>query len=113
VEFFESSHIYECVPPVLGIPQNPDPVVVGLRVVTLPEIDAESHAARNLTPEAITARTRKLLASKVAFIKNLTVGGVEIKTFDELYEKGPPEISNWVMRAIYSTQLLSEAERKN
>jgi hypothetical protein len=53
------------------------------------------------------------MRAKVAFIRGLIVGGREIATFDDFYKNAPPELVSWVLRAVYSTQILTAAERKN
>jgi hypothetical protein len=113
VEFYPIDHVYECIPPVLGIPDAEVPVVIGLKVVSVPDQDAEINACRGLGPEAVTKRTMDLLRAKFAYVKNLRVGGREIETFDDFYKHAPPELVGWVLRAVYSTQILSGAERKN
>jgi hypothetical protein len=113
MEFYPIDHVYECIPPVRGNEQAAEPVVIGLKVISLPDQDTEITASRGLGAEAITKRTMDLLRSKVAFIRDLKVGGREITTFDDFYKNAPPELVGWVLRAVYSTQILSAAERKN
>ena len=113
MEFHPTDHVYECIPPVLGIDKSTDPVVIGLKVVTVAEMDAEVLAGRGLTPEKVSERTMALVKSKFAFVRNLTIGGQEVTTFEDFYSKAPPELVRWVCNAVYSTQILSAAERKN
>lgn len=113
MEFHPTDHVYECVPPVLGIDKAAEPVVVGLKVVTVAEMDAELLAGRGLTPEKVSERTMALVKSKFAFVRNLTVGGQPVETFDDFYAKAPPELVRWVCNAVYASQILTAAERKN
>lgn len=113
MDFYGSDHVYECIPPVLGNEKSPEPCVIGLKVITVPELDKEVLEGRGLAPEMLEKRTRDMIRSKVTFIRNLKVDDQEVADFDTFYAKAPPELVRWVCRAVYSTQVLSEAERKN
>jgi hypothetical protein len=119
MDFHGPGHVFPCVPPVLGNHGKLEsPVVVGLRFVSGPDLDrnimAHKAALGEESPaEVQTKLTLDLIRSKVAYVKGLTVDGIEIADFDALYEKAPREFYAWVCQAIYSTQILTDAELKN
>ena len=151
MDFHSLNHVYDCIPPVLGIPAEYEkylkdlaaweadervltgegreackpaevlPVIVGLKVIAIAESDEdifkESRIRMEKTGEeaqrAVSDITRDRIRSKVAYIKNLTIDGKEVTTFDDLYECGPPELISWVCKVVQSSYLLSRAERKN
>lgn len=123
MEFHDLNHVYECVPPVLGIPDVPEEeqVIIGMTVIPIEESDEDIFSESRVRLEksgeeaqrAVSQITKDRIKSKVKYIKNLKCGDKEIKTFDELYEFGPPELVSWVCRAVQSSVILSKAERKN
>ncbi|MCP3177308.1 hypothetical protein MJO47_09375 [Desulfuromonas sp. KJ2020] len=113
MEFHAPDHVFECVPAVCGNDKDKDPVVFGLRVITVPENDKLLEEARGMSREAADKKTYEKIKEKVTFIRNLVIGGKPVTDFDEFYKNGPPEMVRWVCAAVYSTQALSLAERKN
>ena len=123
MDFNSPDHVFECVPPVLGISKAPkeEQVIIGLSIVKRPEVDLDHTAeikarldhTADKASEMVAEITLARIKDKVAFIRNLTVGGVEIKDFDTFYKEAPPELVQWVVKAVYSYYALSQAERKN
>lgn len=118
------NHVYECLPPFMNNRQLPaaDQIVIGLKVVPMPEQDlyqrevlqVRSEYALDKAQELIEEKTRKLISSKVAFVRGLEIEGLPPEIdFETFYNEAPPEIVNWVSRAVMSTTELSQAERKN
>lgn len=121
MEFHGPDHVYRCVPNILGNRDSKAPVVLGLSVFTTPEIDQafmeESSIrqafASDQASEEIRKRTFERLRGKLHFIENLVVDGETIEKFEDFYAKAPNELVGWFMKAVYSTYVLTEAERKN
>lgn len=120
-------HIYPCLPPFLDNRKlhESEQIVIGLKVVPMPEQDMyqrevmmiRNEYAIDKAQELIEEKTRALVASKVAYIKGLEIGGINDDgrdlSFTEFYENAPPELVNWVVRAVMKTTELSHADRKN
>ena len=123
MDFNSSDHVFDCIPPVLGITKAPEDeqVVIGLSIVKMPEVDldqtAEIKARLDHTPdkssEMVAEITLARIREKVHHIKNLTVGGQAVTDFDTFYKVAPPELVRWVVKSVYSYYALSQAERKN
>ncbi len=113
MEFNGPDHVYRCIPPVLGNEKDESPVAVGLKVVAVPEIDRLQAECRGLGQEAIDKKNYEAIKSKVVFIENLKIDGQDVSDFDTFYQKAPPELVDWVTKAIFSTLHLTKAERKN
>lgn len=127
MNFHNLNHVYECVPPVLGISEAPEDeqVIIGLSVIPIKEKDEDIFSESKIRLEKsgeeaqreVSDLTYERIKAKVKYIKNLTVGEGDnkkvIDNFDDLYEFGPPEISAWVCRAVQSSVILTRAERKN
>lgn len=144
MDFHDSSHVYECVPPVLDIatkwevykaqvkeweadkknivePEEVKPVIIGLRCLSIPEIDEDTLREFNERSEKspgeaqriIGGFTKERVRGKVVFIKNLFLDGKEITDFDTFYAEAPPELVSWVCKAVYSSYILSRSELKN
>lgn len=96
-------------------------VLIGLRCFTMPEMDAEHLAvsaiclehAQTKWKELQTKRTYEEIGKKFVGVKNLTVGGVPVETWDDFYRLAPKDMVAWVCMAVYSSDALSEAEAKN
>lgn len=118
------SHVYETLPPFLNNRKLPaaEQIVIGLKVATLPEQDDyrsvvsrfHSDFAVDKAEELQRDKTIEFVGSKFVFCEGLEIEGLEgpidFKTF---YQEAPPELVNWVIRAVMSTTELSQAERKN
>lgn len=120
------NHVYACLPPFLDNRKLPEgeQVVIGLKVVPMPEQDMyqrevmmiRNEYAIDKAQELIEEKTRALVAGKVAYIKGLEIAGINDDgelTFEQFYNNAPPELVNWVVRAVMNTTELSHAERKN
>ena len=102
-------------------PAEVKPVVIGLKCIPMPEVDEDvfkeaktrSEKSAEESQRLIAGFTKERIKSKVAFFENLILDGEEIKDFDTFYDKAPPELVSWVCKAVYSSYILSRAERKN
>ncbi|WP_020675275.1 hypothetical protein [Geopsychrobacter electrodiphilus] len=120
-------HIFETLPPFMNnrVAPESDQVVIGLKVATSPEQDAlnrerqmaVSTYAIDKAQLEMDRLLKKFINDHFGYCRGLVIEGVNDDgrdlTFDELYEQGPPEISDWVSKAILSTGELTRAERKN
>ncbi len=110
----------------LGNETSDEPVVIGLRGVSASDHECEKAAQRDCflelgqskATEVIDERTEAFMSGKLDYIEGLYVdvgnGEVkEIKTYEDLRDIAPQEFYYWVRGAIYSTQILSDAERGN
>jgi len=117
------NHIYETLPPFMGNRQLPkdEQIVIGLKVVSLPEQDAyqreamaiRSDYALDKAQELVEEKSRDLVRGKFVSIEGLEIEGIDNLDFDTFYNEAPPELVSWVVRAVMSTTELSLAERKN
>lgn len=109
-----------------GLPESEWPAVeppvrLHLRGVTTADIDRDNLAAAvaraDLAPDKLAEFSQKqrldLLRSKLVQIDNMTVGGQPVTTFDEFYRLAPAELRLWVENAVFSTEVLTRAERGN
>ena len=121
MKFKSHNHVYLCIPPVLGNENSEQPVTVGLRGVSA--VDMDNYKAQALeyqlnfgqakASEMVTAETIKFTADHVASIEGLEIDGQPVTDFETFYKDAPQELVSWVMTAIHSTQILTDAERKN
>lgn len=97
-------------------------VRLGLKCMAMPDCDkldqqtaaAYNDFARDKAADIAQKNTLEMIKSKVVYIKNLTVGGKEITTFDELYPLAScADLVRWIQATVYSSIALSAAERKN
>jgi hypothetical protein len=88
-------------------------VSVSLKVVKTLEYQKAVRDQVGVSPEKSAEMNHSLIAKHVGEIKGLSVGGVPIKSFDDLREHGPLELYGWISTVIYSSQQLSQAEIKN
>lgn len=123
VKIKSRNHVYETLPPFMNNRQLPpeEQIVVGLKVVMLPEQDAfqreamaiRSEYALDKAQELIEEASRNIVREKFVSIEGLQIEGFETLDFDTFYKEAPPELVGWVVRAVMSTTELSAAERKN
>jgi hypothetical protein len=123
MDFRGPSHIYWVAPPTNGNLDAPagEQVLIGLRCVTVPDLDAERIAISAMTQDHAQSkwaqlqadRTVALIAGKFAGAKNLTLAGAPVRDWAHFYAEGPPEMVSWVCKAVMSCELLTEAEVKN
>jgi antitoxin component HigA of HigAB toxin-antitoxin module len=103
---------------------NPkEQIVIGLKVVSMPAQDKyqrevlqiRSEYALDKAQEMIEEKTLAMVESAFVSITGLEIEGFEDKELDfhTFYREAPPELVNWVIRAVMSTTELSLAERKN
>lgn len=119
------NHVYACLPPFLNNRQLPagDQVVVNLKVVPMTDQDkyqrevlqVRAEYALDKAQELIEAKTLDLVRDVFCGVEGLEIEGLEDKAldFDTFYREAPPEMVNWVVRAVMSTTELTLAERKN
>lgn len=121
MDFPGNDHVYKCIPDILGNKESEKPFALYLKGITQDEFDAAVHAdavarlnhAVDVAMQMSHDNNKKTIGAHVDRIDNLTVGGKEITTFDDLCAFGPREIVAWLTRAVYSTQFLVENEVKN
>lgn len=121
------NHIYRALPPYLDNRKLPpeDQIVIGLTVAMMPEQDlyqrevmmVRSEYALDKAQELIEEKTLALVKKHFVECHGLIIEGINddgrALTFEEFYNEAPPELVNWVTRAVMSTTELSLAERKN
>ena len=111
VDLYGYDHVYVCAPPVSF---NKDKTVkVHLCIAPLVEIEQQGRIEALLEPEMKSQKSHEFIASKVKKIEELKVGGVEVTSYEQLRKTGPNELLRWIQMAVFSEQLLSEAEIKN
>lgn len=110
VDLHGYDYVYECLP---AIPQQDGSLKVKMKV--MPFFDAEKLVVElsALNIEARTKKERDHIGKKVVAIEGLRVDGKEVTSYEQLMETGPNELVAWIGKAVYNTQLLSEAEVKN
>lgn len=124
MEFEGIDHVYEYVPNYRDNRSlsKEEQIVIGLKVIPSAELDAYQRSAflngKKFTPdkaqEVNEKRYAEIIKSKVAYIRNLKIKGCDGEIdFDVLRKMGPPEIVNEILRAVLSTEILSEGEQKN
>lgn len=123
MDFRGPQHVYWVAPPTNGNRELPpeQQVLIGLRCVTVPDLDAERIATAAMTSEHPQSkwvqlqsdRTMALIAGKYAGVKNLTIKGEPVRDFAHFYADGPPEMVSWMCKAVMSSEVLTEAEVKN
>jgi len=142
MEFKGKGHEFRCVPSVLGIrdqyeaylenvelaketngepPEKVEPVMITLTGVTQPEWDRQTAREQELAATfAITERldklaeiTKELVEKHFVKVEGLVIDGSPVESFNEFYENAPPELVQWVLRAVFSTEILSTSELKN
>lgn len=111
MEFKGSSHVYKCCPVAWW---NVDKkITVNLKCA--PKADCQEHQrnAETFAIEEQAVKQREFIARFVDSIEGLVVDGKEIKTFEELFKDGPPDVYDWVYTAVLSQKTLTETEIKN
>lgn len=88
-------------------------VTVKLKSASIDNIQKASREQLGMGPEAIAKASHEFVKKHVGEIKNLSVGGVDVKSFDDLRERGPHEFYSWISTIIYSSQELNKCEIKN
>ena len=88
-------------------------VSVQLKCATIPNIQKEIRDQVGINPDKVADMNHSFIAKHVGEIKGLSVGGVPIKSFDDLLERGPSELYSWISTVVYSSQRLDRAEIKN
>jgi hypothetical protein len=118
-------HVYECLPPFRNNRQlSPEEqIVIGLRAVSMPEHDAHRQRLARFREHALgqedlhektEEESRRLIASKVVFIRGLEVEGVgEVTDFETFTREAPRELVAWVALAVMNTEELRISDRKN
>ena len=123
MDYVGPNHVYWTFPQTpsnMALPES-ERVAVGLKCVTVPDLDADmvaSSMAMATEPQSKWAdiqreRTYALIKSKFVGVRNLTIGGEPVRDFDHFYSDAPPDIVSWVCKAVYRTEVLSEYEIKN
>lgn len=110
-ELYDYDHVYTVAPP-LWFNQDGS-VKVKMKVAPQTDIEAQARIEQQLDVETRSKKAQEFIASKVLGIEGLTVGGKEITNFEALRKTGPNELIKWISIAVFSTQILSEAEVKN
>jgi len=95
------------------IPGFDGQIVVGLRMVSNPELKKAQIDQQGLSREELLKLDDKFIAEHVEFVECPDIDGQTINSFDDLKNNGPVEAGLWVEKAIYSSLMLSQAERKN
>jgi len=124
VKINSRNHVYRYTPNYLNNRQlSQDQIVVKLKVISAPEDDAYQrealHNTRMFAPdkaqELNEARLNKLIKEKFVGVEELEIDGLTDKEidFDTFYAEAPPEMVNEVLRAIRSTEILTQGEQKN
>lgn len=98
-------HEYRCQVP--GY-EDTDLVLI-LKVVPSKEFDNALIEAASLTPEGVSDKTNELIMSKVVGVE----GYDGITDGKALYEKGHPDIWDFVKKAVFRARILSGSEIKN
>ena len=124
MKFQRPNHVYDCAPDILGNRDLPpeEQFTIGLRVVPMPEQDLYRRQVGEIqatyTPDEAAslceALTKKMVGDRVEHIRGYEFeGGGEIADWETFYAEALPEVVAWVIRAVMSGAVLSEAERKN
>jgi hypothetical protein len=110
-DLYDYDHVYTVAPPLWF---NPDrTVTVQMKVIPQTELEQQARLEAVLDVESRGKKAQELIASKVLKIEGLKVSGKEVTTYEELRKNGPNELIKWLQMAVFSTQILSEAEVKN
>jgi len=88
-------------------------VSVQLKCIQTPDYQKEVRAQTGVNPDKQSEMNYDFMSKHVGEIKGLKVGGVPVKTFADLRERGPLELYSWISTVIYSSQQLDKAEVKN
>lgn len=118
------NHVYECLPPFLNnrTTKPEEQIVIGLKVCPMPTQDRYQREVLQIRSEYALDKAQELIEEKtLGMVKEsfVSIEGLEIEgldgtlDFDTFYKEAPPELVNWVVRAVMSTTELSLAERKN
>ena len=113
IDLYGYDHVYECVPPVSFNKGAEDPVKVHMKVAPSFEVEHQTRIEQALEAEARSKRAQEFVASKVVKIENLRVDGKEVTSYQQLRQTGPNELIRWIAMAVFSEQVLKEAEVKN
>lgn len=105
MQLYDLDHVYRCEIP--GYENTG--LYVHMKVVTSKEFDSALIESAGLTPEGVSEKTNQLIQSKVAEVE----GYDSIKTGAELYEKGHPDIWDFVKKAVFRARILGASEVKN
>ncbi len=121
MDFNNNEHIYKVVPDILGNAESDSPAVFHLKGISQDDfsdaIRRETNIRDNHTREEaaklIASNSAGLVSDRLVKIENLTCEGKEITNYKELSENAPRELVNWIVAAVYSTEILTEYEIKN
>ena len=107
MEMHGPKYVYRCEIP--GFAE----VFIGLRFVNNPELKKKLIEQQGLSIDELSKLDLKTIREHVDFIVCPDIDGEKIKTYEDLLDHAPPEITQWVEKAVYSSLALSSAERKN
>lgn len=111
IDLYEYDHVYTVAPPLWF---NKDATVkVKMRVAPQEDVEKQARMEAVLDMESRGKKAHEFIGAKVVSIEGLSVGGVEVTTYEELRKRGPNELLKWISIAVFSTQMLSESEIKN
>jgi hypothetical protein len=113
MEIHPPSYVYRCVPPVLGNDVAEQPFVIRLRGISRPEFKNQIALQQGLDATALIKSDNEFVVKHIDGIECPVIDGKEIKTWSDVCEYLPIEFASWIEKAIYSTYMLSTAERKN
>jgi hypothetical protein len=121
MDFRSNDHVYKVIPDILGNAEAETPAIFHLKGISQNDfseaVRRESLIGSNHTREEaaklVSESSAKLVSDRVVKIENMTCDGNEILTYDDLTKHAPRELVNWIVGAVYSSEVLTEAEIKN